>query len=245
MRPALLLPLLVLPLCADAPAELRARLAQLQGHEGVKGQLDRQLWQQDKDGKEPAKVVSGSIQVFVEDGPQGIQLQVSQALLTQARKEQEVTLKDPEKESGMTRGLKGVNPVDLADNLSAAAGILRDLAQSTFLEEKAEPFEGQPARLLLFKPEPKLNAQAKKAMKSLEATLKVWIAADGTPLGMEEQVAFKASRFFISFEGTNKTTQRFRRVGNRLVVLQRTEESSNSGFGNVSQRKVVTRFQPA
>ena len=244
MKPLLLLPLLGLTLCADAPAELKARLTQLQGHEAVKGQLDRQVWQQDKDGKDPAKVVSGSIQVYLEDGPLGIQMQVSQALLAQARKEQEAAIKDPEKESGTSKGLKGMNPVDLADGLSAAQGILRDLAQSTFLEEKADSFEGQPARLLLFKPEPKLNAQAKKAVKSMEASLKVWIAADGTPLAMEEQVAFKASRFFISFEGTTKTSQRFRRIGNRLVVLLKTEESSNSGLGNVSQRKVVTTFQP-
>ncbi len=245
MRTLLLLPLLALTLRADAPAELRARLAQLQGQDPVKGQLERQLWQQDKDGKEPAKVVSGSFQVFLEEGPQGIQVQVSQSLLAQARKEQEAALKDPEKESGTSKGLKGVNPVDLADSLSAAPGILRDLAQSTFLEEKAEILDGQPVRLLLFKPEPKLNAQAKKAMKSLEATLKVWVSADGTPLAMEEQVTFKASKFFITFEGTTKTLQRFRRIGNRLVVLHRTEESSNSGLGNVSQRKVVTRFVPA
>ncbi len=245
MKALILLPLLALSLRADAPAELKARLVQLQGHDQVKGQLDRQLWQQDKDGKEPAKVVSGSFQVTVEEGPQGIQLMVSQGLLAQARKEQEAALKDPEKESGTSRSLKGVNPVDLADSLSAAPGILHDLAQSTFLEEKADTFEGQPARLLLFKPEPKLNAQARKAVKSMEASLKVWIAADGTPLAMEEQVAFKASKFFISFEGTTKTSQRFRRIGNRLVVLMKTEESSNSGLGNVSQRKVVTKFQPA
>ncbi|MBI3130259.1 MAG: hypothetical protein HYZ13_02780 [Acidobacteria bacterium] len=244
MKPLLILPLLFLPLRADAPAELKARLAQLQGHDAVKGQLERQLWQQDKDGKEPAKVVSGSFQMLVEDGPQGIQMQVSQALLAKARSEQEAALKDPEKESGTSRGLKGVNPVDLADSLNAAQGLLRDLAQSVFLEERQEVFEGQPARLLRFKPEPKLNAQAKKALKSMEASLIVWIAMDGTPLAMEEQVAFKASRFFISFEGTSKTTQRFRRMGNRLVVLQKTEESSNSGLGNVSQRKVVTKFQP-
>ncbi|HJV89237.1 MAG TPA: hypothetical protein VJ623_02945 [Holophagaceae bacterium] len=244
MKPLFLLPLILLPLRADAPSDLKARLAQLQGRDLVKGQLERQLWQQDKDGKEPAKVVAGAFQVLVEDGPQGIQMQVSQALLAQARKEQEAALKDPEKESGTAKSLKGVNPVDLADSLSAATGILRDLAQSTFLEEKAETFEGQPARLLLFKPEPKLNAQAKKALKSLEATLKVWIAADGTPLAMEEQVAYKASKFFMTFEGTSKTSQRFRRIGNRLVVLLRTEESSNSGLGNVQQKKVVTKFQP-
>ncbi len=245
MKPALLLPLILLPLCADAPSELKARLAQLQGHDVVKGQLDRQLWQQDKDGKDPAKVVSGGFQVFVEDGPQGLQMQVSQALLAQARKEQEAALQDPEKESATSRALRSVNPVDLAAGLNAAEGVLRDLAQSTFLEEKAEAFDGQPARLLIFKPQPKLNAQARKAVKSMEATLKVWVSADGTPLAMEEQMAFKASRFFISFEGSSKTTQRFRRLGNRLVVLQKVEESANSGLGNVSQRKVVTKFQPA
>jgi hypothetical protein len=245
MRTLLLLPLLALTLRADAPAELRARLAQLQGQDPVKGSVDRQLWQQDKDGKEAPKVISGGFQVQVEDGPQGFQVQVGPALLAQARREQELTAKDPEKESSTVRGLKGVNPLELSEGLNAAQGLLRDLAQATFLEAKTDTFDGQPARLLLFKPEPKLNAQARKAVKSLEATLKIWVAADGTPLGMEEAVAFKASRFFVSFEGSSKTSQRFRRLGNRLVVVQRVEESTNAGLGATSQRKVMTKFVPA
>ena len=239
------LALALLPLRADGLTDLRTRLGQLQGQDAVKGQLGRDLWQQDKDGKEAAKVLQGSLQVYVEAGPQGLHLQVAPSLLAQARREQEATLKDPEKDSATARVLKGMNPVDLAEGLNAADGLLRDLAQSTLLEEKADTFEGQPARLLLLKPEPKLNAQAKKAVKSLVASLKVWVAPDGTPLALEEEVTFKASRFFISFEGTTKKKQRFRRVGNRLVSLVAEEESSNSGFGNVQQKKVVTRFQPA
>ena len=239
------LALALLPLRADGLTDLRARLAQLQGQDPVKGQLGRDLWQQDQDGKEAPKVVQGSLQLFVEAGPQGLHLQVGPGLLAQARREQEAALKDPEKEPGTARVLKGLNPVDLAEGLNAADGLLRDLAQATLLEEKAEAFEGQPARLLVLKPEPKLNAQARKALKSLTATLKVWVAADGTPLALEEAVAFKASRFFISFEGTTKKKQRFRRVGNRLVSLLEEEESQNSGLGNVQQKKVVTRFQPA
>lgn len=245
MRTLLLLPLLALPLCADGLTDLKARLAQLQGQDPVKGQLGRDLWQQDKDGKEAPKVVQGSLQLYVESGPQGLQLQVAPGLLAQARREQAAAAKDPEKEAGTARVLKGLNPVDLAEGLNAADGLLRDLAQSTLLEEKADTFEGQPARLLVLKPEPRLNAQAKKALKSLTASLKVWVAADGTPLATEEVVDFKASRFLISFEGTTKKKQRFRRVGNRLVSLLSEEESSNSGFGNVQQKKVVTRFQPA
>lgn len=245
MRTLLLLPLIAFTLRADAPAELRTRLTQLQGQDPVKGSVERQIWQQDKDGKEAPKVVSGSLQVRVEDGPQGLQLQVGSGVLAQARKEQEATLKDPEREGAMVRGLKGMNPLDLAEGLNAAQDLLRDLAQATFLEAKAEAFEGQPARLLLFKPEPKLNAQARKAVKSLEATLKVWVAPDGTPLAMEEASTFKASRFFVSFEGASKVFRRYRTVGSRLVVVQKVEESSNAGLGAVSQRKTVTKFAPA
>lgn len=245
MRILLLLPLLLLTLRADAPAELRARLTQLQGQDPVKGAVDRQIWQQDKDGKDAPKVVSGSLQFRLEDGPQGLQVQVAPALLLQARREQEATLQDPEKEGPTVKALKGLNPLDLAEGLNAAQDLLRDLAQATFLEAKADTFEGQPVRLLRFKPEPKLNAQARKAVKSLEAELKVWVAPDGTPLASEQASAFKASRFFVSFEVSTKVFRRFRTVGSRLVVVQKVDENSNSGLGTVSQRKTVTRFVPA
>ncbi len=245
MKALACLALALLPLQADGLSDLKARLTQLQGQDPVKGHMGRDLWQQDRDGKETPKVVQGSFQVYVEAGPQGLQMQVGQNLLAQARREQEAAVKDPEKDSSTTRVLKGINPVDLAEGLSAADGLLRDLAQCTLLEEKADTFDGQPARLLVLKPEPKLNAQAKKALKSLTATLKVWVGPDGTPLATEEAVDFKASRFLISFEGSTRKKHRYRRLGNRLVSLLVEEESSNSGFGNVQQKKVVTRFQPA
>lgn len=244
MRQALLLAV-TLPLCADGLSDLRAQLARLQGQEAVKGQLERRLWQKDQDGKEAPKVLQGAFQVFVEDGPQGLRLQIPRVLLSQAEREQQDAAKDPEKDPPTVRVLKGLNPADLAEHLSAAEALLRELASAQLLEERTEAFEGQPARLLVLKTEPKLNAQARKAVKSMQASLKVWVAADGSPLALEEEAAWKASRFFISFEGTQKSSQRFRRVGNRLVVLQRTEESSNSGLGTTSQRKTVTTFQPA
>jgi hypothetical protein len=237
--------LAALPLMADGLSDLKTQLGQLQGQDPVKGQLDRQLWQKDQDGKEAPKLIQGSFQVYLEDGPQGLRVQVPQGLLAQARKEQQANLKDPDKEPPTARALRSTNPVDLSDCLNGADGLLRDLAQSSLLEERNDTFEGQPAKLLILKAEPKLNAQARKAMKSMDASLKVWIGADGIPLALEESVAWKASRFFISFEGTQKNSQRFRRVGNRLLVLQKTEESSNSGFGTTSQRKTVTKFQPA
>ncbi len=237
--------LAALPLMADGLSDLKNQLGQLQGQEPVKGQLDRQLWQKDQDGKEAPKLIQGSFQVYLEDGPQGLRVQVPQGLLVQARKEQQASLKDPDKEPPTARALRSTNPVDLSDCLNGADSLLRDLAQSSLLEERNDTFEGQPAKLLILKGEPKLNAQARKAMKSMDASLKIWIGADGTPLALEESVVWKASRFFISFEGSQKNSQRFRRVGNRLLVLQKTEESSNSGFGATSQKKTITKFQPA
>lgn len=237
--------LAALPLMADGLSDLKTQLGQLQGQEPVKGQLDRYLWQKDQDGKEAPKVFQGSFQLFLEDGPQGLRVQVPHNLLVQAQKELLASMKDPEKEPPTARALRSTNPVDASDCLNAADSLLRDLAQSSLIEEKNDAFEGQPARLLILKGEPKLNAQARKAMKSMNASLKVWVAADGTPLALEESVEWKASRFFISFEGSQKNSQRFRRIGNRLLMLQKTEESSNSGFGATSQRKTVTKFQPA
>lgn len=244
MRSAAFL-LLALPLCADGLSDLRARLGKFQGQTPVKGQVERQLWQKDQDGKEAPKIFQGAMTFQVEDGPGGLRIQIPQALMSQARKERMASLQDPEKTPPTARVLSSAGPMEVADVLDAAEGLLRDLAQSTLLEEKADAFEGQPAKLLVLKAEPKLDAQARKAMKSMQATVKVWLDAEGLPLAYEKSVAWKASRFFISFEGTQRNLQRFRRLGDRLVAVQKTEENSNRGMGNTNETKKVTKFVPA
>jgi len=108
------------------------------------------------------------------------------------------------------------------------------------MEEKAEPWQGHPAKLLVLKLTPRIPENQKKYLKELKVEAKVWIGPDGLPLAFSSSVAYKGSRMFISFEGGNTQELQFTRIGNRLVATRTSSEDRSSGFGSSSQTKKTT-----
>lgn len=239
MRLSILVPFLALSLSANGLDDLRAALQKLPGFEPVKATLEHSFWRQITDDKKPT-VSQGKISAQLEDGPQGLKVTWAKATLQQAGKEIAAQEREPERSTPTRTALRNVDPLETAEALNHAEALLRDLAQAQVTEEKAEAWQGHPARLLVLKLTPKIPEQQKKYLKELKVEGKVWIGPDGLPLAFSSSVAFKGSRMFISFEGGNTQELQFTRVGNRLIVTRATSEDRNAGFGASQQTKKTT-----
>lgn len=224
---------------ADTLSDLKGTLLRLNGQDPVKASVDYQFWSKQGDDKNPI-ITEGKATTFVEDGPQSLKMSWNRALIETAVQEAKAQAKDPEKRASTRRAIEGLKAVEVSDYLSGAEELLRTLEQGQLVEEKTETWQGKPAKLLQFKLTPKLSKQDQKYVKEFEASAKVWIGADGLPLAAETQTRMKGRALLvISFEQQRKESFQFARVGNRLVVVHHTQESSGSGGGERGQSKTV------
>ena len=239
MRLSILVLSLVLPLSANGLDDLRAALQKLPGGEPVKATLEHSFWRQTMDDKKPT-VSQGKVSAQVEDGLQGLKVTWAKPTLQQAGRELAAQEREPERSTPTRMAMRNVDPLETAESLNHVEALLRDLAQAQVTEEKAEAWQGHPARLLVLKLMPRFPENQKKYFKELKVEGKVWIGPDGLPLAFSSSVAYKGSRMFISFEGGNTQELQFTRVGNRLVVTRATSEDRNAGFGVSQQTKKTT-----
>jgi hypothetical protein len=191
------------------------------------------------DDKKPT-VSQGKISAQLEDGPQGLKVTWAKPTLQQAGRELAAQEREPERGTPTRTALRNVDPLEAAEALNHAEALLRDLAQAQVTEERAEPWQGHPAKLLVLKLTPRIPENQKKYLKELKVEARVWVGPDGLPLAFSSSVAYKGSRMFISFEGGNSQELHFARVGNRLVVTRATSEDRNAGFGASQQTKKTT-----
>jgi hypothetical protein len=239
MRLSVLLLFLALPLSANGLDDLRATLQKLPGGEPVKATLEHSFWRQTMDDKKPT-VSQGKVSAQVEDGPQGLRVTWTRPTLQQAGRELSAQEREPERTTPTRTALRNIDALEASESLNHAEALVRDLAQAQIQEEKAEPWQGHPAKLLVLKLTPRIPESQRKYLKELKVEGRVWIAPDGLPLAFSSSVAYKGSRMFISFEGGNTQDLQFAKVGNRLVVVRATSEDRNSGFGASSQTKKTT-----
>jgi hypothetical protein len=228
---------------ADSLSDLKEMLAHLNGQEPVKASVDYQFWSKQGDDKAPV-ISEGKATTFVEDGPQGLKMSWNRALIQTAVQEAKAQAKDPEQKATTRRAIEGLKAIEVNDYLNGAGELLRTLEQGQLLEEKAETWQGKPARRLKFKVTPKLSKQNQKYVKELDATATVWIGADGLPLAAESQTHMKGRALLvISFEQQQNESFQFTRVGNRLVVVHHVQESSGSGGGERGQTKTIVTLR--
>ena len=109
------------------------------------------------------------------------------------------------------------------------------------LEDKVEPFEGAPTRVLTFQVKPSIATRDRKYVKDVEATARVWLGKDGVPIATDRRVLLKGRIFLIiTFEIEQKDSLRFGRSGDRLVVLRHESDFRSAGAGERRDRKSVT-----
>ena len=235
---SLLLACALLP--ADTLSDLKGTLSRLNGQDPVKASVDYQFWSRQGSDKKPV-ITEGRAQSHVEDGPQGLKIAWSRPLIQAAAQEARAKAQDPEKKTPTREAIEGLGAVELSDALNGADRLLRTLDQAQLVEEKADQWQGHPARLLRLKVTPRLSQEDQKYVKELEASAQVWVGADGLPLAAESQTHMKGRALLvINFEQRQKEAFRFARMGNRLVVVHHETESSGSGGGQQGQSKRVT-----
>jgi len=230
---------------ADALSDLKSILAHLNGQDPIKASVDYQFWSKQGDGKTPV-ITEGRATTFVEDGPQGLHMSWKRALIQSAVQESKAQAKDPEKKATTRRAIEGLKAVEVSDYLNGAEELLQTLEQGQLVEEKSEAWQGKPAKLLRLKLTPRLSKQDQKYIKELEATAKVWIGPDGLPLAAETRTRMKGRALLvISFEQQQLNAFTFTQMGNRLVVIHHTQESSGSGGGEHGESRTVMTLNPS
>lgn len=220
---------LPLPLHANPLQELRDTLGRLAGHTPLKASVHIKSEDRSSDGDE-TETNTGLASVQLEDGPQGLRLIYPQAALVRAAQEGAERAANPKAPAPTANGLRALGLSEVSELARAAATLQRELARAVFKAERNEPWQGRPARLLVFDVPP---AKKDKHVKKYESTLEVWMAPDGTPLASRARHRIEGSAFVvISFEAQSTEEQVFAVVGERLVATQRISAQSGSGMGH-------------
>jgi hypothetical protein len=246
MRPAgilgkLLLLLLATPtlLRADGLSDLRATLQKLQSDQLLRARVEiktrRSGGENDKQ-----KQSQGVSTVIVESGPEGLKLSWSPEQLKQSRKAAWEETANPDAPRSDIATLKTLEAGQALNLLDAADPLRRSLDKAGVREDKRENYQGKPARLLVFHIELGLDEEERKALKSSEAYLKLWLDSEGVPLAMERDVQAKFSKFLIGYRLHEHDTREYQRAGGRLIITHAVRDSSGSGLGHSDEIHTVT-----
>jgi hypothetical protein len=238
LRTLAILLLAALPLHADGLADVRAALARLTGREPIRAAVEVQVFFESKDeGKRRPEQGKGVVRV--EDGADGLHVTFPAAALDRAAQESRLRQADPERTTPTEAVLREVNAVGLTELLSFAGPLAVRLQRATVREERPDALAGRPARLLVMKVEPSLPQAERKHVKESDLTLRLWLGPDGVPLAAESVQRIKAGILFLTFTTESRERWDLARVGNRLVVTRRHQETSGAGLGQEFQRKVT------
>ena len=233
--------LLALPLHANPLQELRDTLTRLAGHTPLKAAVQLKSESRSSDGDD-SETNTGLASVQLEDGPQGLRLSYPQAALSKAAQEDAARAANPKAPAPTATGLRNLGFSEVSELSRAAENLQRDLAKATFKAERNEAWQGRPARVLVFDVP---QAKKDKYVKKYEATLEVWLGADGVPLASRNRQRLEGSAFVvISFEMQNTEEQVFAVVGERLVATQRISTNSGSGAGQKGSGRREYTLQP-
>jgi hypothetical protein len=230
---------------ADGLADLRAALARLQAQTPVKATLDVKTMERRGEGADALEKL-GQASVTLEEGARGLQVVYAKDTLAQVDAESRRLILDSKAKTPTVWALASLDSTEAMAMASAAQALSRRLDESVFRSETADTLGGKPARLLSFTvPLKALPEQQRKYVKEFDATLAVWIAADGTPLASTVHASVKGRAFVvISFEAIDDTRTTYGVLGDRLLTLHTENHSTSSGAGEHGEMRVVRTLTP-
>jgi hypothetical protein len=234
-----LLSALAAPLFADGLTDLRATLQKMQSDQPLRARVEirtRRLGGE-SDKQKQSQAISA---VLVESGPQGLTLSWSPEQIMQSRKAAWAETANPDAPKSDLATLKALAAGEALNLLDAADPLRRGLEKAVLQEDKRDNYHGKPVRLLVIKVELGLDEEERKALKSSEAILKLWLDSDGVPLAMERDIQARFSKFLIGFRVHEHETREFQRAGGRLVVTRASKDSSGSGLGHSDESHTTT-----
>ncbi|HEX7518264.1 MAG TPA: hypothetical protein VF345_13375 [Chthoniobacterales bacterium] len=241
MKLIVLLFLLAAPalLFADGLADVRATLQKLQSDQPLRARVEiktRRLGGE-SDKQKQSEAISA---VIVESNPQGLTLSWSPEQIKQSRKAAWAQTANPDAPKSDLATLKALAGGEALNLLDAADPLRRGLEKAVLQEDKRDTYQGKPVRLLVIRVDLGLDEEERKALKSSEAILKLWLDGDGVPLAMERDIRARFSKFLIGFRVLEHETREFQRAGGRLVVTRASKDSSGSGLGHSDESHTTT-----
>ena len=238
---SLLLLLLAAPtlLCADGLSDVRATLQKLQSDELLRARVEIKTSRSGGESNKQ-KQSEGVSSVIVESGADGLKLSWAPEQIKQSRKAAWAETANPDAPKSDLATLKALEAGDALKLLDAADPLRRGLERATLLEDKSSTYKGKLARLLVIRFDLGLDEEGRKAMKSSEAILKLWLDGDGIPVGLDRNVEAKFSKFLIGFKVHDHETREFQRAGGRLITTHASKESSGSGLGHSDESHTTT-----
>lgn len=237
----ILLLLLCLPplIQADGLTELRATLQKLQIDQLVRAKVE--IKSRRSGGENDKQKQSESVStVIVESGPEGLRMIWSADQVKQSRKVAWAETANPDAPRSDIATLKALEAGVALNLLDAADPLRRNLEKATVREDKRDNYQGKPARLLVFRIELGLDEEERKALKSSESYLKLWLDSDGVPMAMERDIQAKFSKFLVGYRLHEHDTREYQRVGGRLIIVHATRDSFGSGLGHSDEVHTVT-----
>jgi hypothetical protein len=201
--------------------------------------------QRSGEGKE-LEEQGGEATAQVEDGPQGLRIGFPRDLLARAEGEEQAKAGDPKQLSPTLTGIGYLSLSKLRELMSPGPRLARLLARARLKSEANETWSGQPARLLKFELDPqKLAGKDAEYIKKQEASLELWVGADGTPLASRLRQAMSGRAFMVfTFETVMEQEQHYSRVGDRLVLLRSETRNLSSGTAGKQDQRVTHVLKP-
>lgn len=238
---ALLLLASALTLQANGLDDLRVALGRMKGQEKLRGTFDVNAWAKAGKGKEMEET-TGVASAWVEDDAGGLLVRWDKALLRRAEEEVKAP-KGAKKADSPSLGLASITAKNVNDAVNYAPQMLRILDAGQLLQEKPEPYQDKPARLLEVKLVPQ-SSDGKEKPKEHTYTARIWVGADGLPLGAAITDSVKASMFLISMEMLKHDDLTFAFAADRLVISRREERVNMKTLGVETQMRTLYTFTP-
>ena len=148
----------------------------------------------------PTVLTQGSASVGVEDGQGGLTLRYSPSLMEGVRREALDKVRNPDAPTPKSDAVEELKARRMAEYLSFAPVMQRDLEQCKLLGEESVTLHGKPARMLRFSANPSLPASIKKLLDRLDTDVRIWIGTDGTPLASEVKLHLQGKPLLHEFQ---------------------------------------------
>ncbi len=230
---------------ANGLDDLKLALAPLQGQGALHGTYESKTQRTEMDGKVVKSSENGAVSAQVEDDVNGFLIRWDHALMKRAADEAKPVAKGAKKVQALTHLIESSSAPAVAQTLNYAPKLLQYLANSQLRSERADTYQGKPARLIEVNIVPPEEDEPKVSIKENSHVAQIWLGADGLPLSATVKHSVKASMMLVlSFEQASKEEFTFSVVANRLVIVKRDEQGSAKGFGNDSQYRNSVVFTP-
>ncbi|MES2017578.1 MAG: hypothetical protein V4484_13880 [Pseudomonadota bacterium] len=229
---------------ADGLADLKSALAKATGSTPLKVQIDTRTWRKQGEGKDADEETSQA-SLALEESARGLSVTHSRQTMARIEAEMSAKAKNPNSKTPTLSALADVDMRDMLAMTSPANALTRRIERDAFKGERAETYQGKPARVLTFEaPISSLSDRERKYAKKFLSVLEVWIGADGMPLASRARTTISGRAFVVvSFEASDQEDKVFSAVGDHLLVTRKESHNNSAGAGEKEERKVVTTLQ--